>query len=102
MIGTITKASQKLLSGINICLNIIDEQIIDYKFAEKERQIERALSDVPKSIKDIKQKAYDEVFVKELAKMDDNSREVLDKFIQYMEKKYISVPMVLAKDILLK
>jgi glutamyl-tRNA reductase len=87
---------------INICLNIIDEQIIDYKFAEKERQIERALSDVPKSIKDIKQKAYDEVFVKELAKMDDNSREVLDKFIQYMEKKYISVPMVLAKDILLK
>ena len=87
---------------INICLKIIDEQIIDYKFAEKERQIERALSDVPKSIKDIKQKAYDEVFVKELANMDDHSREVLDKFIQYMEKKYISVPMVLAKDILLK
>jgi glutamyl-tRNA reductase len=87
---------------INICLNIIEDQIVDYKFAEKERQIERALSDVPKSIKDIKQKAYDEVFVKELANMDDNSREVLDKFIQYMEKKYISVPMVLAKDILLK
>ena len=87
---------------INICLEIIDEQIEDYNLAEKERQLERALSDVPKSIKDIKQKAYDEVFAKELEKMDDNSREVLDNFIQYMEKKYISVPMVLAKDILLK
>jgi glutamyl-tRNA reductase len=87
---------------INICLEIIKEQIIDYNLAEKERQLERALSEVPKSIKDIKQKAYDEVFVKELEKMDDNSREVLDKFIQYMEKKYISVPIVLAKDILLK
>lgn len=87
---------------INVCLEIIKEQMVDYHIAEKERQLERALSAVPKSIKNIKQKAYDEVFVKELERMDDNSREVLDKFIQYMEKKYISVPMVLAKDILLK
>ena len=87
---------------INVCLEIIKEQMVNYHVAEKERQLERALSAVPKSIKNIKQKAYDEVFVKELEGMDDNSREVLDKFIQYMEKKYISVPMVLAKDILLK
>ena len=34
---------------INICLEIIDEQIEYYNLAEKERQLERALSDVPSS-----------------------------------------------------
>jgi glutamyl-tRNA reductase len=31
--------------------------------------------------------------------MDQQSREVLEKIMDYMEKKYISVPMVMAKEI---
>ena len=34
--------------------------------------------------------------------IDDESREVLERVIGYMEKKYMSVPMLMAKDILLK
>jgi len=33
--------------------------------------------------------------------MDQHSREVLEKVINYMEKKYISVPMIMAKEILI-
>ncbi len=60
------------------------------------------MSAVPESIKGIRKKAYAEVFAKELENLDPNAREVLDSFLDYMEKKYISVPMKMAKDILLK
>jgi glutamyl-tRNA reductase len=43
-----------------------------------------------------------EVFKNDLAELDDHSREVLEKVIEYMEKKYMSVPMIMAKEILLK
>jgi glutamyl-tRNA reductase len=34
--------------------------------------------------------------------LDDNSKEVLEKILGYMEKKYMSMPMLMAKEILLK
>jgi dihydroneopterin aldolase len=40
-------------------------------------------------------------FKKEIENMDDQSREVLEKVLGYMEKKYMSVPMIMAKDILI-
>ena len=87
---------------INNCLKIINDQIIEYNIFQKERKLERAMSAVPESIKGIRKKAYAEVFAKELENLDPNAREVLDSFLDYMEKKYISVPMKMAKDILLK
>ena len=42
---------------IKRCLDIIDRQILKYYIAEKERNLVRALSSVPKSIKGIRQKA---------------------------------------------
>ena len=41
------------------------------------------------------------VFAEEINSLDPNSREVLEKVMSYMEKKYISVPMIMAKDILI-
>jgi glutamyl-tRNA reductase len=46
--------------------------------------------------------AIDTVFAKELATLDTQSKEVLDKILNYLEKKYISVPMKMAKDIMLE
>jgi glutamyl-tRNA reductase len=43
-----------------------------------------------------------EVFKNDLASLDDHSKEVLEKIIGYMEKKYMSMPMLMAKEILLK
>tara|TARA_B100000768_G_scaffold153035_1_gene149037 strand:- start:7135 stop:8370 length:1236 start_codon:yes stop_codon:yes gene_type:complete len=87
---------------IKKCLDIIDKQIIKYYIAEKERNLERALSSVPESIKGIRQKAFREVFAKELETLDPGAIEVVNSLVDYIEKKYISVPMKLAKEILLK
>jgi glutamyl-tRNA reductase len=52
-------------------------------------------------VKEIREHATNHVFVRELEGMDDASRQVLEKMLTYFEKKYISVPMKMAKEILL-
>jgi glutamyl-tRNA reductase len=59
------------------------------------------MSEVPNKMKEIKEMAVNSVFAKEIESMDENGKEVLQKVINYLEKKYISVPMKMAKDILL-
>lgn len=82
------------------CRVIIAKSIIDFKQTIKTRKVEIAMSEVPKKVKEIRDTAINEVFAKELSSMDEQSKEVLEKIIAYMEKKYISVPMKMAKDIL--
>ena len=60
------------------------------------------MSEVPERIKVIRKKAYSEVFAKEIDNLDPSARKIVDDLIDYMEKKYISVPMKMAKEILLK
>jgi len=67
----------------------------------KQRRIELAMRQVPEKIKEIRNTALNSVFAEEVQGMDQQSREVLEKVINYMEKKYISVPMIMAKDILI-
>lgn len=79
---------------------IIDEHLEEFRSVLKQRRIEIAMRQVPEQIKEIKRTALDCIFVEEVQNLDENSREVLEKVIDYMEKKYISVPMVMAKEIL--
>jgi glutamyl-tRNA reductase len=81
---------------------IIQASVEDFKSIFRERQVELAMRTVPEKIKQIKNTAIEEVFAKELDSMDDNSRETMQRIINYMEKKYISMPMKMAKEILLK
>ena len=53
-------------------------------------------------MKEIKKNAVNAVFKDEIDGMDEHSKKVLKKVIGYMEKKYISGPMKLAKEIILK
>ncbi len=82
------------------CESIINTNIQEFKQILKTRKVELAMSEVPKKVKEIREIAMNEVFAKELSTMDIQSKEVLDKIVAYMEKKYISVPMKMAKDIL--
>jgi glutamyl-tRNA reductase len=59
------------------------------------------MREVPEKVKEIRSTAVNEIFKKEIENMDDQSREVLEKVLGYMEKKYMSVPMIMAKDILI-
>ena len=92
----------KRSKDISKCQKILNEKLIEFKEIEKVRRLERAMSEVPTTIKNITSKAYSEVFAKDLEGLDNESRDVLDKFVTYLEKKYISVPMKMAKEILLK
>jgi glutamyl-tRNA reductase len=80
---------------------IIDQNITEFITMLKQRRIELAMRQVPEKIKEIRNMAMNTVFVDEVQGMDQQSREILEKVINYMEKKYISVPMIMAKDILI-
>ena len=81
------------------CHEIIEKNIDDFRQQVKARQLEIAMGGVPKKIKEISETAK-EVFAKDLQDMDDSAKEVLNKIMAYMEKKYISVPMKMAREIL--
>jgi glutamyl-tRNA reductase len=81
---------------------IIKEAMFEFDHIEQTRAVEIAMRSVPNKVKEIKSTAINEVFKNELNDLDDESREIVDKIIGYMEKKYMSMPMLMAKEILLK
>ena len=86
---------------LDTCKVIIEANIYEFRQILKTRKVELAMSEVPKKVKEIRETA-NEVFAKELNALNPESKVVLDKIISYMEKKYISVPMKMAKDILIE
>jgi len=94
--------SKKREEELTVCKELIESQVIDFEQSFKERQVELVMSEVPQKIKEIKEIAVNEVFSKELESMTSDSKEVLDKMLAYIEKKYISVPMKMAKQIFLE
>jgi glutamyl-tRNA reductase len=83
------------------CLPIIQSGLRECEKVHKERRIEKAMTSIPETIKEIRNTALGSVFAKDLETLDDHSRDVLEKIMNYMEKKYISIPMRMAKEVLL-
>lgn len=100
--STARKNLEERQKELDKCKLIVEENIKDFRSALRERQVELAMRDVPQMINEIKQKALTSVFEKDISELDDKSRAVLNEVINYMEKKYISVPMKMAKNIMLK
>lgn len=86
----------------SICKSIIDDNIDDFKRLFNVRRIELAMSEVPKKVKEIHEVMMRDVFAKDIEKLDDQSKEVIQKILLYVEKKYISLPMKMAKEILVE
>jgi glutamyl-tRNA reductase len=82
-------------------LPIIQSGLRECEKVHKERRIEKAMTSIPETIKEIRNTALGSVFAKDLETLDDHSRDVLEKIMNYMEKKYISIPMRMAKEVLL-
>ena len=81
---------------------IIAAQLEDFKRIFMTRNLELKMRDVPEKVREIRNRAMNEVFARDIEALDEHSKEVLEKVIAYLEKKYISVPMVMAKEILLE
>ncbi|MBL1279984.1 MAG: glutamyl-tRNA reductase [Fluviicola sp.] len=82
--------------------DILNEALTEFEFIHHNRSVEIAMREVPKKVKEIKSTAMNEVFHNELNDVDAESRELIEKIVGYMEKKYMSMPMLMAKEILLK
>ncbi len=87
---------------LHVAEKIIEESILEFRQLLRTRKVELKMKEVPEKIRQIKSKAVNEIFAREIETMDESSKETLSKVLDYMEKKYISVPMVMAKEIILK
>ncbi len=84
------------------CEQIIKNKTEQFRWLHKERRIELAFGEVPRQVKAIKDLALNEVFAKEVGGLDNQSKEVLEKVLAYVEKKYNAVAIKTAKELLLK
>lgn len=82
-------------------LDIIRDSVDDFYKIYKQRQVELAMKSIPDAIKDVRLRAIDKVFSKEIGELDPDSKILIDKITNYMEKKYIGIPMQVAKQALL-
>lgn len=99
------QAAENLLkreAEIVACNKIIADRVEEFKTLFQERKIELAFGEIPKQIKYIKETALNEVFVKELNNMDESSKELLEKVLNYMEKKYNALTIKTAKKVFLE
>lgn len=75
---------------------LLMKHIEDYKGHYEQRQVEVAFREIPTKVKEVKHRAFN-VFKKDLDKLDDDALEVIERMMNYMEKKCISIPMTIAK-----
>lgn len=80
---------------------MLEEFILNFRELHKERRLELALSDIPLQVKDIKDRAFNETFRKDIESLDVHSKEILEKVMQYVEEKYIALPFKASKKSLL-
>ncbi len=87
--------------ALDAAKGIILESCNEFKSIYQQRQIELAMQSIPEKIKEIRETALGVVFAKELESLDGDSKELLGRIMDYLEKKYISVPMKMAKEVML-
>lgn len=80
---------------------IIANARYEFQHLLRERKVELAMREVPAQVKELRTTAYTEVFKEDLETLDPQAKEILDRVVNYLEKKYISGPMKLAKEIIL-
>jgi glutamyl-tRNA reductase len=105
-VKTLEAIAQKNLNArskeMEVCKMIIDEQVKEFVGIVKEREVELKMREVPLKIRAIKENILNEVFAREINQLDDDTRFLVEKIVNYMEKKCIAIPMKMAREILLQ
>jgi len=76
---------------------IIKERVNSFTKVHQQRQIERALTDLPQEIEAVKKRAIEKVYSKELEKLDTDTKELIHEMMDYMQQKCVGIPMKIAK-----
>ncbi len=80
----------------NAC-SLLEQHLSDFEIKARHRRIERALHQIPKEVKAVREKAMNQVFKKEIETLDSDTRLLLERMMFYMEKKCTGIPMKVAK-----
>lgn len=89
-------------SELEKCKAIIENNLAEAEQIFREREVELAFAEIPNRVRQIKETALNEIFAKDLNLLDEKGKAVLDKVLDYMEKKYNAVAMKTAKEALLE
>ena len=81
---------------------LLKTQLLDFNTVFQQRQLERALTQVPGAIREIKETAINSVYKKQIEALDGDAQALINEMMNYMEKKCISVPMKAAKKLVEK
>lgn len=76
---------------------LLKTQLIDFNNSFQQRQLEKVLTDVPKEIRQIKERALEKVYKEKIDQLDPEAQSLIAEMMDYMEKKCIGVPMKAAK-----
>ncbi len=89
------------IKEVDKATQIIDQSILEFRGLFHQRLIEKAFSAIPDEIKAIKKRATEQVFHNELNLLDEDSKALVIKMMDYMEKKCIGIPMKAAKSVVI-
>jgi glutamyl-tRNA reductase len=92
---------QRRIQEVHHVQEMLDEALTEFNKIYRNRQVELAMRSVPEKVKEIRATTQ-AVFAKDLEELDPKAMEVIEKMMAFMEKKYLSVPMKMAKEILVQ
>jgi len=78
---------------------LLKTQLLAFNNQFQARQLEKAMNTVPTEIRQIKERALEKVYNKQIAELDTNAQALIVEMMNYMEKKCIGVPMKVAKSL---
>ncbi len=87
------------MNEVEAASEIVGERIEEFRQNVRQRRVERALATIPSKVKGVSDRALNGVFKKEIQSLDPTSKELLERVVSYMEKKYISIPMMVAREV---
>ncbi|MEO1628706.1 MAG: glutamyl-tRNA reductase, partial [Bacteroidota bacterium] len=90
------------LNEVDKAREILELHLQQFAKAFEERRIELAMRNVPVEIKAVKAHAMNKVFKKDIESLDDDTRDLLERMMDYMERQCISIPMRAAKGVGMK
>lgn len=89
-------------AALGDCQRIVEAGMVELSTRLQQREVELALRELPELLAAVRNTALGEVFADELAELDGDTRDLVDRIVAYLEKKYVSVPMKLAREAVLE
>lgn len=80
-----------------VAREILKKHVQNFDKVYQQRQIEKALTQLPHKIKEVKERALEKVYKKEIEELDPSAQKLIAEMMNYMEKKCVGIPMKVAK-----